>query len=164
MTKKSKSILIILQIIIAMVIIISCGQDKKYESAKFKELLTEIIKSKINNPNRIEIVLKDLTDFKWDSFIVVPPYSKLSDLEKELKINLKMIECTDIERRDDINILVFVQKGQVIKFIEYPRWPGDFIKLGKKKLYTPNDAIFLVEETDVNTIGGKKLILKDILK
>jgi hypothetical protein len=148
--------------IIVMAFFISCSRDRKYESIKFKKLLIDKIQTKINNPNRIEIIMKDLTDFKWDSFIVIPPYTKLSLLENELKLNLKKVECTEIEKRDDINVLVFIQNGQVIKFVEYPRWPGDFSELGKIKLYAPNDAIFIVEETNEFTSDGKnRLILKD---
>jgi hypothetical protein len=155
--KLTKSILAIT--IVFIIVFLSCSQNSSFDSKKFKELLSERIKTKINNKNRIEIKIKDFTNFEWDAFFVIPPYSKIFTLENDLKIDLKMMGKIQIEMRDDINILVFVKHGKVVKFIEYPRWPGDFSELGEVKLYSPNDALFEVEEANKFTSDGKKWLL-----
>jgi hypothetical protein len=146
-------------IVVCFLVFYSCTQNNRFDSIEFKDLLSERIKSKINNKNRVEIKIRDLTNFKWDTFFVISPYSKISTLEDNLKIDLKIMDKIQIEKRDDITILVFLEHGKVVKFIEYPRWPGDFSELGEVKFYYPNDAFFEVEEVNRLTSNGKKWLL-----
>lgn len=154
-----KWIKITMAIMIVFIVFLSCGRNSGFDAKEFKELIGERIKTKIDNKKRIEIKIKEFTKFEWDAFFIIPPYSKISALESHLKIDLKMMRNIRIENRDDIVILVFANQGRVVRFVEYPRWPGDFSKLGEVKFYSPNDAFFEVEENGGIASNEKKWLL-----
>ena len=131
---------------------ISSNPDKKLEIA-----IHEIIKSdtKVLDLNKV-------TDFEWDTLLILHPYSTLHQVEKKLNIDLSQIKQTAIESRDDISVLIFYHNRKITKIVEYPRYPGDFAE-NKIEFIPRKQAIFNVITTTQRNLGGDiyiKLIKK----
>jgi hypothetical protein len=107
--------------ILTLLVISSCGQkellntDKKIEN-RIKSSVTSGLKT---------LDLKTITDFTWDSLLIITPYANYDNIEKDLNIDLSKIKHTSIESRDDVNQLIFYYNGEPFKMIEYPRQHGD---------------------------------------
>ena len=122
---------------------ITSNPDKKLETA-----IHEIIKSDTK-----VLYLNKVTDFQWDSLLILHPYSTLHQVESKLNIDLSQIKQTTIESRDDISVLIFYNKGEITKIIEYPRYPGDFAN-NKIEFIPRKQAIFDVVTTMQKNVGG----------
>ena len=149
--------------ILIIIILISCTPfEDTYSAEIFKDKLEAQTKRKINNRDTIIIDIKELTDFDWDFFFVVTPYSNLSKVGKITKINVDILKRTNIRYRDSMNLLVFVRNGKIIKYVEFLRLSGDFSYLENYELFSPKEAVFIVEEIDKYKSGNKYLIIKKI--
>jgi len=125
---------------------ISCDIFNPYYATNFENKLEISIKNQIEKKGKARIVLKDLTDFDWEYFFYVSPYSNLTKDEVFNKINVDILKRTNIRERDDINVLVFVKKGKITRYIEFPIYLGDFQNLNSRyKLFSAKAAVFIVE-------------------
>ncbi len=101
--------------------------------------------------------LSKLTDFDWDSLLILPPYTSEERIEHKLNVNLSSVKNVGISSRDDIDLLVFFKEKRAIRMVEYLRYPGDF-KQKEVKFISKKDAIFNVEVTGMTTAEGNKWI------
>lgn len=137
-----------------LTVLLSCA-DKQLES---DPLLVQRLQEEVISGDSI-IDLSRVTEFSWDSLLILTPYTELARIERELSIDLSLIKPSPIEFNDGINQLVFFDKGLPIKMIEYPRYPGDFAD-GKHKVefIKREKALFEVVITDEKTSDGKDWI------
>jgi hypothetical protein len=135
--------------ILTLLVISSCGQkellntDKKIEN-KIKTAVTSGQKT---------LDLKTITDFTWDSLLIITPYANYDEIEKDLNIDLSKIKHSNIESRDDINQLIFYYNGEPFKMIEYPRYPGDFAD-NKVEFIQKDGSVFDIQVTKQKTVSG----------
>jgi hypothetical protein len=78
--------------------------------------------------------------FAWDRFFVFPPYATSSTVAKELGSSWS--GSARIEMRDDIALLVFVDQGRVVRFVEQPRRSGDFSECHRPGGFARSEAVF----------------------
>ncbi len=121
--------------------LLSC-MDKQKKDDLIKQKLEIIFHSSINKNTQLIFKLDTITDFKWDNFIVLPPYTNLNKLSNKINIDLGELKGTSIEYADNKTILLFVKSNNVFKYVEFPRFPIDFAGINDFNLYTPENSTF----------------------
>lgn len=97
---------------------------KKIQSDK---ILEHKIKAIVTENKDSVLDLETITDFDWENVLILGPYSNPEMVERNLGIDLSSIMHSGIESRDDINQIVFLKKNAIVRMVEYPRYPSDFI-------------------------------------
>ena len=70
--------------------------------------------------------LKNITPFAWNKLYIIPPYTTDRQIMSIFGFNPKLLGCTAIYTRDDINLLVFKKNDELIAFGDFSRtikWP-----------------------------------------
>jgi hypothetical protein len=80
-----------------------------------------------------------LAPFAWERLFVFPPYTSAATVGQELGFSWP--EARRMEKRDDSVLLVFVNKGQVVRFVDVPR-RTDFAGVSRKGGFSYSDAVF----------------------
>ncbi|WP_240335299.1 hypothetical protein [Paraliobacillus sediminis] len=104
--------------------------------------LGESVYSIVEDKNNSEISLKSLTSFDWEKAFLFTPYTTQEGIEKQLDVNFN--DPSNIDYRDDIYLLVFMNGGKVGQYVEVDRQGADFT-IGEKKYLTPSDDLIFIE-------------------
>ncbi|APH06457.1 hypothetical protein [Bacillus weihaiensis] len=104
--------------------------------------LGKSIYSIVEDVNNTEISIKTLTDFDWDKGFLFTPYSTQKGIDEQLGVHFK--DPSNIDWRDDIYLLVFMEDDKVVQYVEIDRQGADF-KLGEKEYLTPYDDVIIIE-------------------
>ncbi|XQY92226.1 hypothetical protein ACNRWW_01930 [Metabacillus sp. HB246100] len=104
--------------------------------------LGKSIYSIVEDVNNTEISIKTLTDFDWDKGFLFTPYSTQKGIDEQLGVHFK--DPSNIDWRDDIYLLVFMEDDKVVQYVEIDRQGADF-KLGEKEYLTPSDDVIIIE-------------------
>ncbi|WP_396153459.1 hypothetical protein [Flavobacterium sp.] len=100
-------------LIISIVTLTSC--DSFFE-LNFDRELTDKIHSKYLKEKK-PIDLNNLTDFEWDSYFIIYPYSIPEEIEKKYKIDLSNLsEYVAVD--DSKRVLVFIKNKKSIKICQ----------------------------------------------
>lgn len=134
-------------------LLLSCGQADKLQSDKELE---DLIKENVLSGQPI-LNLDSIAQFAWDSIIILTPYANPEDISQRFKIDLSKIGTSNIEHRDDINVLIFVDDGNPVTVVEYPRYPGDF-STNDIEFIKRSDARFRILVTDRRSTTGYRWI------
>ncbi len=141
--------------LILIVLLISCSGNKKLES---DPILVQRLQRQVKSGQPI-LNLGQLTEFQWDSLLILTPYSQVDIIEKRLSIDLSKIKPSKIEFNDGINQLIFFHNGFAVKMIEYPRYPGDFDnEQNRIKFIRKDQATFDIIITDKKASDGRDWI------
>lgn len=115
---------------LVLLVCISCQYFHQLESDKE---LSGVIENEIAN-HREPINLATLTNFEWDNYLIIGPYSLIENVEKKYKIDLSNISENGIEYSDYYYILVFIKDKKSIKICELKKHG----KLNEDKLLKEN--------------------------
>jgi uncharacterized protein YxeA len=97
------------------------------------------IQSMVKDESKSEINLVSLTKFDWDKAFLITPYSTPEGIKKQLGVDFK--DPSNIDFRDDIYLLVFLNGDKVVQYAEVKRSQSDF-SIGDKEFLTPaSDSI-----------------------
>jgi len=135
--------------ILSSITFVACEQ---VTTLKSDNELKEIIKEKVLSGQE-SLDLKTLTDFQWDSLIILTPYENYDEIENQYNIDLSQVMHSNIESRDDISQLIFFREGRAIRMVEYPRFPGDF-STNNVEFIERDSAIFDIVHTKEKTVNG----------
>ena len=91
-------------------LIFSCQYFFQLENDKN---LAEKFKKEIYKENN-NVYFSSLTNFDWDSLIILGPYSSIEDVEKEFKLDLTNIKQNGITYSDFYNLIVFLKNNYII--------------------------------------------------
>lgn len=91
----------------------------------------------------MEIDITPLTDFDWDKAYLITPYTDEETINKQLRVKFK--DPTNIGYRDDIYLLVFLDKNKVVQYVEIPTKYGQLMH-GNKDGFTPSNAIIKIQK------------------
>jgi hypothetical protein len=141
-------------LIIAFLIFSSCKQGNKFKPDRLnsdKELEAKIKKGVTSGQKTLD--LGKIANFNWDSLLILTPYVNSDRIEKQFRINLWQTKHSGIDTRDDINQLIFFANDELVKMVEYPRYPGDFSK-NKIEFIQRDKAIFEIIITTQKTAEG----------
>ncbi|MDM5454310.1 membrane lipoprotein lipid attachment site-containing protein [Peribacillus simplex] len=104
--------------------------------------LEKSIFSIVEDKNNSEIRINSLTTFDWEKAFIFTPYSTQEGIEEQLGVNFN--DPSDIDWRDDIYLLVFLNDDKVVQYIEVDRQGADFT-IEEKKHLTPSDDLITIE-------------------
>ncbi|WP_052345911.1 hypothetical protein [Paucisalibacillus sp. EB02] len=104
--------------------------------------LEKSLYSIIEDKNKNEINLTSWTSFDWEKAFLFTPYTPPEEIEKQLGVDYN--DPSDIDWRDDIYLLIFMNDEKVVQYVEVERQGADFT-IGKKKYLTPSDDLIRIE-------------------
>jgi hypothetical protein len=125
--------------------IISCGYLFQLEN---DEKLAEEIETELNSEKRTVDFAK-MTDFDWDSLIILGPYTTVENIEKEFDLNLANIRQNGINYSDYYDLVVFIKDKKSVKIIELNRRLSSqsrIIEKEKSKFQIGEDGTFTLME------------------
>lgn len=115
-----KKILLLLSVIfVSGFTLIGCSQNVQH-SKSLEKAIYLVVKDK----NSAEIELNSLIDFSWDKAFLFQPYSKQEDMSEKMGVDFK--DPSKLDYRDDIYLLVFLNKDKVVQYAEIDRQGTDF--------------------------------------
>ena len=125
-------------IFISLIFLTSCSQEVSMHNKGLEKSLSSALEKK-SDP---EIDLNSLTDFDWDKAYRITPYTDQEAINKQLGVKFK--DPTNMVYRDDIYLLVFLDKNKVVQYVEIPTKYGQLG--GNKNGFTPSNAIIEIQK------------------
>jgi len=125
--------------------IISCGYLFQLEN---DEKLAKKIETELNSEN-VTVDFAKMTDFDWDSLIILGPYTTIENVEEEFNLNLANIKQNGIHYTDYYYLVVFIKNKKSVKIIELNRSlisQQRIIKKEESKFKTGKDGIIKLAE------------------
>ncbi len=107
--------------------------------------LEKTIESKLSDKTATEIDLNEVTDFQWAKAYVFYPYTTDRMINDQLGFSYN--DPSNIELRDDITLLILVDRENKVHYAEVERKNRDFLN-GEKEGYTPNNAIIKITRNE----------------
>lgn len=150
-----------LTLFFSIIVLNSCNPSKiesKLESDKVLESKFEILTQNARKTNTTIIFRLDtLTNFSWDTAVILTPYFNIGRLENNIKVDLTEIKNTKISNDEVSNVIAFIRNGKLINFIDLPRGKGDFSS-DTSTIYTQNNCIFELIATDHKFQSGQSIV------
>lgn len=115
------------------ILLIACSQEGERDTDLEAEMY-----SVVKNDNLTKITLSELTTFTWDKAFLFTPYTPSKNIEEKLGTRFK--DKSNIEMREDIYLLVFLEESKVVKYAEVDS-QGLSFSVKKGPLTPMNDAI-----------------------
>ena len=88
------------------------------------------------------IDFRKIDSFEWDRMVIIRPYGEVAKTLKVENIHNKKIK-KNIETQDDINMIIFVNKNEIVQYVNLGR-NIDF-NLNKSISYLKNDVMFKID-------------------
>lgn len=132
---KLKKVIIV---IFSLYLLVGCSDSSIQQNKKLEESIHTVVENK----SKSEIDIASLAKFTWDKAFIFPPYTTQESIDKQLDVHFK--DPSNIDKRDDIYLLVFLNKGKVVQYAEIKRQNSDF-SVGEKKFLTPSSASIKIE-------------------
>lgn len=137
-------------------------RDSNLEN-RFAQLVNKARWEALWGTSKIKFRLDTLTNYSWDSVIIMTPYYSIDDIERSTKINLSEIRQTGIEMNDGINVLAFLRDGKLISYIDLSRRNGDFsYSIDSSRIFIKENALFEVTKSNKMTLYGPLFEIKPI--
>ena len=112
-----------------------------------KTILAQI-NSTLEDASQKDIALNQLTDFSWNKVHLATPYSDLRQDLLDSGIKNININTYNIAQREDINLLVFIEKNSVVKILPLSRIYIDFQAENAQQLF---DTSVQISKSDLGT-------------
>ncbi|MGD8782778.1 MAG: hypothetical protein PVH88_27960 [Ignavibacteria bacterium] len=124
-------------------LLFSCSKKIKTDYLLLNKINDAItLASKENKP----LTISDITDFEWDYFCIIRPYSTEDMIKKLLSIDELNFDLS-IEISDSFSLLVFTKSNSVVKVVEFPANYVDFSRLSSNK-FNKSEAVFKIFDHD----------------
>lgn len=92
-------------------------------------------------PESATIDLSAATTFAWTDLYIIPPYSTKKGAVGRMGVSWPW-RWNQIEYRDGISLLVFVDSGRIAGIVEHPRGQGDFVIHDTIQHFAKANAVF----------------------
>lgn len=87
----------------------------------------------------------EVAPFPWDRLYIFGPYTPRAYIHSCLGFRWQGVRWTSIGDSDGINLVVFVRRGEVVHWFEYPRHRGELGDLTDPRGYAREEARFRVK-------------------
>ncbi|SFL90669.1 hypothetical protein SAMN04487943_10535 [Gracilibacillus orientalis] len=124
--------------VLLLLLLVWCSQRDVQQNTDLEESIYSVVGDK----NKSEISIKTLTSFDWDKALLFTPYSTQENIEEQLGADFK--DPSNIDIRDDIYLLVFLNKDKVVQYVEIARQGADF-SMGEKGYLTPSEDVIRIK-------------------
>ena len=101
--------------VLLLLLLVGCSQSDVQHNTDLEESIYSIVE----NENKSLININLLTTFDWDEAFLFTPYSTQEGIEEQLGTDFK--DPSNIDTRDDIYLLVFLNKNKVVQYAEIER-------------------------------------------
>jgi hypothetical protein len=81
-----------------------------------------------------------VTQFSWDRVHIFPPNTPADKVRQELGFDWP--EAGRVAKHDDLVLLVFLDQGKVVRFVDLPRSAVDLAPAARQGGYNHSDAVF----------------------
>lgn len=125
-------------IILSLLLLVACSQNSVQHNTELEESISSIVVDE----NKSEINIKSLADFDWDKAFLFTPYTTQEGINEQLGVDFK--DPSNMDSRDDIYLLVFLNDGKVVQYAEINRQQSDF-SISEKEYLTPSNASINIE-------------------
>ncbi|MEI6221966.1 MAG: hypothetical protein WCP97_04315 [bacterium] len=105
--------------------------------------------------NETILNLRESVSFQFEKAYIFPPYTSQNTIITALGFDSK--ENTGIEKRDDVNLVIFVEKNNKTKYVLFPRSYGDFFQNQQDKRFISDVTLFKI----VRNEGGSLQLLPE---
>jgi len=125
--------------------------------AKFEQMTNKVWSKK----SKLIFRLDTLTNYSWDSVIILTPYYPIYKIEQKTKIDFTAVRHTAIVNDEVSNVLAFIKNGQLINYVDLPRNKGDFLRFQDSiNIFTKDNCLFEFEEPSKLSAGMPLLKVK----
>lgn len=128
-------------VLFSLLLLMGCNDSSEKRNTELEEKLHSLIIMVSDNSTSAHYI-DTFTDFKWEKAYLISPYTTQADIEKQLGVDFK--ESINIDIRDDIYLLVFLNQGKVVQYAEIERLGTNF-SLGDKEFLEPSNDIIYIE-------------------
>src|SRR5699024_3842006 len=104
--------------------------------------LEKSIDSIVADENNCEIRVKSLTSFDWEKAFLFPPYMTGEGMEEQVGVQFN--DPSNLNMRDDIYLLVFMNDEKVSQYVEVERHGADFT-IEEEEYLTPSEDVIQIE-------------------
>lgn len=125
--------------LISLIFLASCSQVVSMHNKGLEKSISSALEKK----SVTEIDFNSLTDFDWDKAYLITPYTDQETINKQLGVKFK--DPTNMVHRDDIYLLVFLNKNKVVQYVKIPTKYGQLMH-GNKDGFTPSNAIIKIQK------------------
>jgi hypothetical protein len=154
--------LLITIIIIKLFLISACthrNQEDLKSDIELEKKFEQLTSRALIDTTSVKFRLDTLTRFSWDTLIIRTPYYPIENLIEEHKIDASEINISKIHNNDNSNLLLFVENGKIINYLNLPRDKGDFSNIGDKNLIlTRENCIFELIKTEQKFVSGQRIV------
>ena len=123
--------------VIFLILLESFIQNSLQHNTKLEASILSIVKA--DKVDKIDI--HSLTDFTWDKAFIFQPYTDQERINEQLSVRFK--DPSNIDIRDDIYLLVFLNEDKVVQYAEINRQQSDFHWV--HKYLTPTNSLLTIE-------------------
>ena len=127
-------------------------------NAELEKAFQKLSEQVLTDSNRVTFRLDSLTNFEWDSVLVLTPYTPIKDLEKSTELNLAELYNTKITVTEGSNVLAFINHKNLVNFVDLSALYGNFDHYDSIRYYIPSTAVFEMELTDQKFVGGQRIV------
>jgi len=121
-------------LILILLLLVGCNQ----RNADLEDSIYSIIEDK----SKGEINVNSLTNFNWDKAFLFTPYSPAEYIEEQLGTTFK--DKSNLDMRDDIYLLVFLNEDEVVQHVEIKR-QGAYLSIKEKVYLTPSEDVLSID-------------------
>ncbi|MGG1679684.1 hypothetical protein ACIFOT_28785 [Neobacillus sp. NRS-1170] len=123
----------------SLILLASCSQVVGMHNKGLEKSISSALEKK----SVTEINFNSLTDFDWDKAYLITPYTDQETISEQLGVKFK--DPANMAYRDDIYLLVFLDKNKVVQFVKIPTKYGQLMD-GNKDGFTPSNAIIKIQK------------------
>jgi len=109
--------------------------------------LSSAIAARFRQGDGAMLSMAELAPFGWERLYIFPPYAMPEQIDRELGFACQSWQRADIERRDDVSLLLFVTGQRITRHLAHNRGKGDFAVLHRVGGYSRSEAVFVVDST-----------------
>ena len=109
---------------------------------------TKLEKVVANSGNDEVVRIGELTDFEWEFFIAMGPYTNQEAAEAAIGFAWPGFERFDLASSESFSLIVFVNNGSVVRAEKHPRCQPDFSREVLLRPLSPKAAVFSINRDD----------------
>ncbi|RNB81122.1 hypothetical protein EDM56_25685 [Brevibacillus fluminis] len=129
-------------------------EERQAKRSLLQQKLLHAMPQSGKNPQATVVNLAAITDFSWDRVYLFGPYSPPSYIYRQIGYHWYNDVVNHIQYLDDHSLLVFVQKGKVVEYLENPLGIGGMYWDTDRFMFERDDSKFLVSRELVDPDQG----------
>ncbi|MFJ8236103.1 hypothetical protein ACIQ34_10190 [Ureibacillus sp. NPDC094379] len=128
-------------VLFSCVLLMGCSSSNFERNTEIeKDLHSSIIM--VSDQSDSQVSIKNFVKFEWDKAFLIQPYTPEDDIEKQVGVKFK--DPSNMDKRDDIYLLIFLNQEKVVQYAEIERL-GTTITLGDQEYLTPSNDVMYIE-------------------